>query len=102
MSESTVYGKVASKASKNSAISTGPKVFGLCFPTGSKNTGPYFCKSSGVELFRNNLRQLLLTTKGERVMLPNFGANLKRYLFEPLDQVSFSQIKAQIVETIRS
>jgi phage baseplate assembly protein W len=30
-----------------------------------------------------NLKNLILTLKGERVMHPNFGTNLRRYLFEP-------------------
>jgi phage baseplate assembly protein W len=31
---------------------------------------------------RQNLKMILLTVPGERVMLPKFGVGLKRYLFE--------------------
>ena len=34
-------------------------------------------------------------------MLPLFGTNLKRYLFEPKDQFLFSKIKKEIAETIQ-
>ena len=33
-------------------------------------------------------------------MLPGFGVNLKKYLFQPLDQELFSRIKTEVVETI--
>jgi phage baseplate assembly protein W len=32
---------------------------------------------------KSDLMHLLLTNKGERLYLPDFGANLKKYLFEP-------------------
>ena len=32
---------------------------------------------------KNNIHALLLTTKGERLMQPNLGLNLRKYLFEP-------------------
>ena len=35
------------------------------------------------EQIRANLINVLLTKPGERVMEPNFGVNLKGYLFEP-------------------
>jgi phage baseplate assembly protein W len=60
----------------------------------------YFSKESGVTLVRNNLRQLLLTTKGERVMLPDFGTNLKYFLFEPLDKFTVQNIRDDILLAI--
>ena len=32
-------------------------------------------------------------------MLPNFGCNLRKYLFQPLDQVVFDSIKREIQES---
>ena len=67
-----------------------------------KNTSQsnYFNQAYGIELIRNNLRQLLLTQKGERVMLPDFGLDLRRYVFEPLDETTFNLIKRDILLTI--
>lgn len=62
--------------------------------------GAYFTKETGVDLIKNNLRQLLLCNKGERVMLPDYGLNLERYLFEPLDQTTFFLIKQDILKTL--
>ena len=36
----------------------------------------------------SNLRNLILTRKGERPMHPKFGTNLQDYLFEPNNQES--------------
>ena len=71
-------------------------------PSLQNNTseGAYFTGETGVELIRNNLRQLLLCNKGERVMLPDYGLNLERYLFEPLDQTTFFLIKQDILKTL--
>jgi len=49
-----------------------------------------------IEQTRANLINLLLTTKGERVMLPTFGSDLLRIIFEP----NLTNIKELIANTI--
>ena len=49
-------------------------------------------------MIRHAVTQLLQTERGERVMLPGFGCNLRKYLFQPITQELFSDIK----ETIQS
>jgi len=71
-------------------------VYGLDFPLGSASGGGYFAKRSGVEMIKDAVKQLLLTERGERVMLPNLGCNLRRYLFQPLDENTFESIKREI------
>ena len=61
---------------------------------------PYFNKATGLSLIKNNLRQLLLTEKGERIMLPDYGLSLKKYLFEPLDEMTFFLLKTDILRTL--
>lgn len=39
--------------------------------------------SEGADNIRESIRIILTTEPGERLMLPNFGAGLKRFLFEP-------------------
>lgn len=34
-------------------------------------------------------------------MLPNFGCGLKKYLFEPMDQQLFNDIKENILDSLR-
>ena len=43
---------------------------------------------------------LLLTNKGERLMNPKYGSDIRSYLFEPLDYGTAAQIKANIQSTI--
>ena len=43
---------------------------------------------------------LLLTNKGERLMNPKYGSDIRSYLFEPLDYGTANQIKGNIRDTI--
>lgn len=94
-----IYGKLTNKHIAKDVQVIDKKIYGLNFPFKNNNRG-YFSKSQGVELTRNNLRQLLLTERGERVMLPNYGVSLKKYLFDPLDQTTFQAIQSEILTSI--
>lgn len=95
-----VYGRENPKAASYSSKAKGSKSYGLKFPFGNLENGLFLKKASDLELIKSNLNQLLLTTQGERVMLPGFGTNLKNYLMEPLDQALLSQIRRDILEAI--
>ena len=96
----SLYGIQPSKPASFDIKSKGEKFFGFKFPFGELQEGLFLKKSSGLEVIRSNLQQLLLTRRGERVMRPNFGTNLKDYLMEPLDQALLSQIRREITESI--
>jgi phage baseplate assembly protein W len=96
----TFYGRQPVKQSNFTVKSKSQKNYGLAFPFGNIEDGAFLKKSSDVAIIKSNLRQLLLTRRGERVMLPNFGTNLKNYLMEPLDQALLSQIRREISESI--
>ena len=50
---------------------------------------------------KQNLKMLLLTNPGERVMDPNFGVGVGRYLFEMVeDQSVYADIDSKIREQI--
>ena len=44
---------------------------------------------------------LLLTNKGERLYLPDFGSDLRKYIFEPNDQITHDKIKDSLNESIK-
>jgi phage baseplate assembly protein W len=48
-----------------------------------------------------DLVHLLLTNIGERLYLPDFGANLRQYIFEQNDEPSWSSIKNEINGAIK-
>jgi len=94
--KSTVFGRVPSEFKIKAPKSQRRQVLGLSYPLGSNLGGGYFSRRSGVDMIRDAIKQLLLTEPGERVMLPNFGCNLKKYLFEPLDEITFESIKREV------
>ena len=98
-SQSTVYGNPTSKAASFLTKRKSDKSYGFKFPFSNLEDGGFLNKSSDLEVIKSGLRQLLLTTRGERVMVPNFGTNLKNYLMEPLDQATLSQIRREILES---
>lgn len=48
----------------------------------------------------SNLKNLLLTSKGERIMLPDFGTNLTQFLFENINQDLLDRIETEIISSI--
>lgn len=47
-------------------------------------------------LIKNDLLQLLLTSPGDRVMRPLFGAGLRKAVFDQLDDFSMQELKSNI------
>lgn len=54
------------------------------------------------EALTSNLLLLLLTRKGERYYEPNYGTNLLQFIFEPKDNLTISEINAELKETVRT
>tara|TARA_R100001163_G_scaffold61745_1_gene51971 strand:+ start:1426 stop:1794 length:369 start_codon:yes stop_codon:yes gene_type:complete len=48
-------------------------------------------------MIKQNFKMLLLTHPGERVMEPEFGVGLKKYLFENFNESVFSKIERDIL-----
>ena len=53
-----------------------------------------------IEAVKQNLMNLCSTEAGERVMQPNLGVRLKRFLFEPFSQDLVEEVKVTISESI--
>lgn len=73
--------------------------YGLQFPFTNTSRG-YFSKLSDTEVIKSNLRQLIMTEPGERVMLPDFGCPLKSLLFMPLDNDLITEMRERILFSI--
>ncbi len=97
----TVYGQLSSKQVKKDTIVIDKKIYGLGFPIQSTKRG-IFIKQTGIELVKNNLIQLIKTERGERVMLPNYGISLRKFLFEPLDEELFNSLKNEVINSINA
>ncbi|MEY3312293.1 MAG: hypothetical protein RL348_1636 [Bacteroidota bacterium] len=95
-----VYGKLPSKKINNNVIAKRESDVGFRYPIPKNPLKGYFSKDTGLSLIKSNLLQLLKTEPGERFMLPNYGCNLKKYLMEPLDEITFSQIRDTVLSSI--
>ena len=74
------------------------KYVGIGFPLGFNVEGRMFNQTKTVlEQAKSNLRNLLLTTKGERVGQPEFGCDLIEVLFDQ----NIVEISDRVEETIR-
>ena len=52
------------------------------------------------QLVRQNLKMLILTMPGERVMVPEYGVGLKQYLFSNFGENVFGAIQQKITEQV--
>lgn len=75
--------------------------YGLGFPFRQSQKGDYvnLTETTGDEI-RSNLIHLLLTRRGYRYYLPDFGTRLYEFIFEPLDGQTFDTIKSEIEEAV--
>jgi phage baseplate assembly protein W len=99
-SETVVYGVPNTNEANLRISSNKTKFYGMAFPVGENINSGYFSKMSGNELIKKNITQLISTSRGERFMLPLFGTNLKKYIFEPLDGFLIYKIKKEVQETM--
>jgi len=75
--------------------------YGLTFPFRDSFDGKYLNLTSySDQEIRSELIHLLLTRKGTRYYLPDFGTRLYEFIFEPLDGPTFSEIDAEIRESV--
>lgn len=66
----------------------------------TKGSGGYFQEFTDRELIIQNILQILLTVPGERVMLPEFGSQLRLLKHEPNDVILKQLSKVYIQEAI--
>ena len=73
------------------------KTYGIDFPFRTSQFGKYLSLSQTADdEIRNNLVHLLLTGRGSRYYLPDFGSRLYEYIFEPMDSLTFDNIESEI------
>ena len=75
--------------------------YGIKFPFMDSPDGRYFDLTlTTTDEIRTDLVHLLLTRKGSRYYLPDFGTRLLEYIFEPLDGPTFSDIESEIRDSV--
>ena len=75
--------------------------YGITFPFRDSFDGKYLDLTDFEDQeIRSSLIHLLLTRKGARYFLPDFGTRLYEYIFEPLDGPTFNQIESEIRDSV--
>lgn len=75
------------------------KTYGIAFPFQDSMKGNYLkLTETANDEIRTDLIHLLLTRKGTRYFLPNFGTRLYEHIFEPMDSPTFNNIESDIVD----
>ena len=73
---------------------------GLSIPLKNGNGGFFEQNYTTFDQARSNLKNLLLTKKGERIAQPNFGSGLQDLLFEQIDPITTVKITDSIRRAI--
>jgi phage baseplate assembly protein W len=71
---------------------------GLSLPIKNGNNGYFSVNYISSDQIKDNIRNLLRTNEGERLMHPTFGTGLKRILFSNITE----DLETQIVKTIEN
>jgi len=75
--------------------------YGINFPFEDSNKGDYLLltETSAKEI-RSDLLHLILTRRGSRYFLPDFGTRLYEFIFEPYDGLTQNAIEADIRDSV--
>ena len=75
--------------------------YGINFPFRDSKRGDYLQLTElEAQQIKADLVHLLLTRKGTRYYLPDFGTRLYEFLFEPFDGLTFDAIQSDIREAV--
>lgn len=75
---------------------------GIDFPFRESPKGYYLnMTTTDADEVRASLMHLLLTNKGERFMMPEFGSDLIKYIFEPINTKTITDLKLEISDSIK-
>jgi len=77
------------------------RTYGINFPFRDSTRGDYLqlTETEAAEI-KADLIHLLLTRKGTRYYLPDFGTRLYEFLFEPFDGLTFNAIESDIRDAV--
>jgi phage baseplate assembly protein W len=76
--------------------------YNITFPFKDNNETKSFIQMNQVskDSYSSNLLLLLLTQKGERYYESDYGTNLLKYIFEPNDQLTATDVEEEIRNTV--
>lgn len=87
------------KVNVNDLVENNYKVLGIGINQSSNSNGIFSTNYTTLTQAKNNLINLILTKKGERLMQPDFGCDVWKVLFEPIDNIEVS-IENSIIDAV--
>ena len=75
--------------------------FGVALPITRNDVNGFTVIENFRTLIKQNLKMLILTAPGERVMAPDFGVGLRNYLFQNVSSEVFGEVEAKIREQVK-
>lgn len=60
--------------------------------------GPYKLNKTILQAIKQNFKNLVLTSPGERVMIPEFGVGIYNFLFESITDETFNRVAERIAQ----
>lgn len=75
--------------------------FGWSFPVKANSTTGRIEGSSYRDAIRESIKLIIMTKKGERVMRPNFGCDINKYMFDILDVTTIRQIEFEVEDALK-
>lgn len=77
------------------------KYINITYPFKDSEDGYYLKMNvTDADAIKSDLMHLLLTSKGQRLYMPDFGTNLRKFLFNKMDGITISEITDEINQTI--
>ena len=75
--------------------------FGVEHPVRQDSTDGFAMIKNFRKVITQNLKMLILTAPGERVMEPEFGVGIRQFLFEQFGTATYTRIENKIKEQAR-
>lgn len=79
------------------------KILGIGINKSSNKGGVFAVNYTTLSQAKDNIKNLILTRKGERLMQPDFGCDVWKVLFEPMDgSIIENQIENYILDAVET
>ena len=75
-------------------------ILGLSFPMRFEGIGGILTQNENLGSLRDGVIQLIMTSRGARVMRPDYGTDIRKSIFEPMDTATLQTLRGQITQTI--
>jgi len=67
-----------------------------------KIDGPYALNKDLTSVAKQNLKMLVLTSPGERIMIPLFGVGIRQFLFQAMNSMTEEAIRGRIQDQVET